>query len=212
MRYLSCIALVVLILLLMVTSSSGKPSKLVKSWKSPTRVAANKLHRVLALGLSDKTVVRAEFEDALAAQLAQLGIEAIPGNTILLRPEGTQFDLDYLRTQIREHKIDTVAVARLIHVENTTTYVPGAHYFPPYPYYGTFYGYYGTVYPMVYSPGYLKEEKRVRIETNLYVITSEEGNLVWTCVTDTFNPSNMRKAIDRLVKLVVKQMQSDSVI
>jgi hypothetical protein len=212
MRYLSCIVLVVLTSLLTVTSSSGKSSKLVKSWKSPTRVAANKPHRVLALGLSDKTVVRAEFEDVLAAQLAQIGIEAIPGNTILLRPEGTEFDLDYLRTQIREHKIDTVAVARLIHVENTTTYIPGAPYFPPYPYYGTFYGYYGTVYPVVHSPGYLKEEKRVRIETNLYVITSEEGNLEWTCITDTFNPSNMRKAIDRLVKLVVKQMQSDSVI
>ena len=211
MRYLSCTLLVVVSSLLTVTSSSGKSSKLVNSWKSPTRVAA-KPHRVLALGLSDKTVVRAEFEDALAAQLAQLGIEAIPGNTILLRPEGTEFDLDYLRTQIREHKIDTVAVARLIHVENTTTYVPGAPYFPPYPYYGSFYGYYGTVYPVVHSPGYLKEEKRVRIETNLYVIASEEGNLVWTCVTDTFNPSDMRKAIDRLVKLVVKQMQSDSVI
>lgn len=212
MRYLSCIALVVLVSLLTVTASSGKSSKLVKSWKSPTRIAANKPHRVLALGLSDKTVVRAEFEDALAAQLTQIGIEAVPGNTILLRPEGTEFDLDYLRTQIREHKIDTVAVARLIHVENTTTYVPGAPYFPPYPYYSTFYGYYGTVYPVVYSPGYLKEEKRVRIETNLYVITSEEGNLVWTCITDTFNPSNMRNAIDRLVKLVVKQMQSDSAI
>jgi hypothetical protein len=212
MRNLSCTVLVVLISLSTVVSSSGKSSKLVTSWKSPTRVAANKPHRVLALGLSDKTVVRAEFEDALAAQLAQLGIEAIPGNTILLRPEGTEFDLDYLRTQIREHKIDTVAVARLIHVENTTTYVPGTPYFPPYPYYDSLYGYYGTVYPIVHSPGYLKEEKKVRIETNLYVITSGEGNLVWTCVTDTFNPSNMRKAIDRLVKLVVKQMQSDSVI
>jgi hypothetical protein len=157
-------------------------------------------------------VVRAEFEDALAAQLAQLGIEAIPGNTILMRPEGTEFDPDYLRTQIREHKIDTVAVSRLFHVENTTTYVPGAPYSPPYPYYGSFYRYYGTVCLVVYSPGYLKEEERVRIETNLYVITSEEGNLVWTCITDTFNPCNMKKAIDRFVELAVKHTQTDSVL
>jgi len=211
-RYLSCTVLVVLISLLTVPSSSGKSSKLVKSWKSPTRVAANRPHRVLALALSDKTVVRAEFEDVLAAQLTKIGMEAIPGNTILLRPEGTEFDLNYLRTQIREHRIDAVVVARLINVENTTTYVPGAPYFPPYPYYGTLYGYYGAVYPVVYGPGYLKEEKKVRMETNLYVITSGEGDLVWTCITDTFNPSNMKKAIDRLVKLVVKQMQTDSVL
>jgi hypothetical protein len=103
-------------------------------------------------------------------------------------------------------------VSRLIKVENTVTYVPGASYYPPYPYYNTFYGYYGAVYPVVYSPGYLDEEKKVRIETSLYVIASEEGELTWTCITDTFNPSNMKKAIDRLVKLVVQQMQGDGVL
>jgi hypothetical protein len=34
----------------------------------------------------------------------------------------------------------------------------------PFPNYNTFYGYYGAVYPVAYSPGYLKEEKkRIRI-------------------------------------------------
>ncbi len=65
---------------------------------------------------------------------------------------------------------------------------------------------------MVYSPDYLREEKKVRIETNLYVISSQEGELVWTGVTDTFNPSNVQKAINGLVKLVVKQMQSDEAL
>jgi hypothetical protein len=68
------------------------------------------------------------------------------------------------------------------------------------------------VYPVVYSPGYLKEEKKVRIETNLYAIRSEEGELGWTCITDTFNPSNLDKAINRLVKLVVKQMGSEGAL
>ena len=103
-------------------------------------------------------------------------------------------------------------VSRLIKVENTVTCIPGVPYAAPFPYYNTFYGYYGAVYPVVYSPGYLKEEKRVRIETNLYVISSQEGELVWTGVTDTFNPSNLDKAINKLVKLVVKQMQSEGVL
>jgi len=82
----------------------------------------------------------------------------------------------------------------------------------PFPNYNTFCGYDGTVYPVAYSPGYLKEEKRIRIETNLYVISSQEGELVWTGITDTFNTSNIDKAIKGLVKLVVKQMQSDGVL
>ena len=201
--------LVIIITLFAVTFSSGKSSKLVMSWSNPAYTGTKKFHRVLALGLSDKTVVRADFEDELASQLRAPELEAIPGNAILLRPEGTHFDLDYLKTQIREHGIDAIVVSRLINVEITAKYVPGAPYMPPYPYYNTFYGYYGTVYPVVYSPGYLKEEKKVRIETNLYAISSTEGELVWTCITDTFNPSTKKKTIEQLVKMVANQMKSE---
>jgi len=196
--------------MLVVVPAMGKSSKLVMSWKNPAYVRTKPFYRVLALGLSDKAKIRADFEDALAAQLAETGLETIPGNTILLRPEDSHLDLAYLKTQVRENKLDAVVVSRLIKVDNTVTYVPGTAYVPPpLPYYGTFYGYYGAVYPMVYTPGYLKEEKKVRIETNLYVVSSGEGELVWTGITDTFNPTDVNKAIDRLVKLVVKQMRSD---
>jgi hypothetical protein len=204
--------LLALITLLSITLASGKSSKLVTSWKNPGYLPARKPYRVLALGLSDKTTIRADFEDALAAELTATGVESIPGNTILLRPEGTKVDLQYLRGQVRDHKIDVVVVSRLVKVENNVTYVPGTPYIAPFPYYQSFYGYYGAIYPVVYSPRYLKQEKKVRIETNLYVIRSEEGELGWTCITDTFNPSNMDKAINRLVKLVVKQMQSEGAL
>jgi len=82
----------------------------------------------------------------------------------------------------------------------------------PYPYYGTFYGYYGSVYPIVYSPDYLREEKKVRIETNLYLLSEGDGVLVWTGITDTFDPTDVDKAIGKLVRLLVKQMQSDGVL
>lgn len=212
MRCFSPRILVIFLSLFIVVLGAGKSSKLVMSSKNPAFGPARKFHRVLALGLSDNTAIRADFEDALAAQLAALVPEIVPGNTILLRPEGTKLDLNYLRTQIRENKIDAVVVARLIKVENSTTYIPGAPYTASFPYYNTFYGYYGAVYPVVYSPGYLKEDKKVRIETNLYAVSSGEGELAWTCVTDTFNPSNVKKAIDRLAKLIVKQMQSDGVL
>ncbi len=200
------------IVLLLVALASGKSSKLMMSWKNPNYTGGKKFQRVLALGLSQKTGVRAYFEDALAAQLVTAGVEAIPGNSILLRPEGAHIDLNYIKGQIRENTIDAVVVSRLIKVENTVTYVPGGFYTAPFPYYNTFYGYYGAVYPLVYTPDYLKEEKKVRIETNLYVISSQEGVLVWTGITDTFNPSNVHKAINELVKLVVKQMQNEGVL
>jgi hypothetical protein len=198
-------------LVLLDGNSGSAKSKVVMSWRNPdARVA--KFHRVLALGLSQKTSVRADFEDGLATQLEAAGLAAVSGNTILLRPEGTQLDLNYLKGQVRDNNIEAVIVSRLLKIENTRTYVPGQPLFMPYPYYGTFYGYYGTVYPLVYSPDYLREEKKVRIETNLYVISGSDGILLWTGVTDTFDPKNVHKAVQKLVVLIVEQMQRDGVL
>jgi len=204
--------LTIVILLAVATVLFGKSSKLLMSWKNPGYSAEKKFHRVLALGLSNKAEVRADFEDALSAELTRQGYEAVPGNTILLRPPGTQLDLSYLKEQIRVNQIEAVVVSRLIKVDNTVTYVPGTAYFVPYPYYNSFYGYYGTLYPVVYSPGYLQKEKKVRVETNLYVTSVPDGQLVWTGTTDTFNPSNVHKAINGLVTLVVTKMQKDGTL
>jgi hypothetical protein len=204
--------LVIVFVLVAATLILGKSSKLTMSWKNPAYSPAKKFHRVLALGLSDKTAVRADFEDALAAELSSKGYEAVPGNTILLRPAGTQLDLDYLREQIRANQIEAVVVSRLVKVDDTVTYVPGT-YFSPYPYYNSFYGYYRTLYPVVYTPGYLQKEKKVRIETNLYLVNgAPDGQLAWTGITDTLNPSNVHKAINGLVKLVVTKMLNDEVL
>jgi hypothetical protein len=138
-------------------------------------------------------------------------VEAIPGNTILRRPEGTEPNLNYLKTQIQENKIDTVVVSRLVQGWDERHLCPRHSLVVPSPYYMSLYGYHGALYPTVYS-GYLKEEKKVRIESSLYINSSVEGELIWTGVTDTFNPSNVDKAINGLVKLVIKQMRSEGVL
>ncbi len=191
--------------------ADGKSTKLVASWKNP-EYSGPRFHRILVLGMSAKPGVRADFEDALSKLVARNGVEAIPGNTILLRPEDTHLDMNYLKTQIKEFKIDAVIVSRLVKVENTTTYIPGQAYVVPYPYYRSFYGYYGAVYPVVYSPDYLREDRTVRVETNVYAATSPDGELVWTGVSDTFNPRSADKAIDGLSKLLVKELQKEAVL
>jgi hypothetical protein len=192
------------------TLAYGKSTKLIVSWKNPEYSGA-RFHRVLVLGMSAKPGVRADFEDELSKLVTRDGVEAIPGNTILLRPEGTHLDLNYLKEQVKTFKIDAVIVSRLVKVDKNITYVPGTPYVP-YPYYGTFYGYYGALYPMVYSPDYLREDTTVRVETNLYAVTSGEGQLIWTGTSDTFNPKSADKVIEGLSKLIVKELQEVSIL
>lgn len=190
----------------------GSSTKLAMSWKNPSYSPTRKLHRVLALGFSNRVEIRADFEDALAAELASKGLEAIAGNTILLRPQGTKLDLNYLREQIQANQIEAVVVSRLIKVD-TVTYVPGEAYVVPFPYYNTFYDYYGTLYPVVCSPDYLEKEKKVRVETNLYYVNGEpDGQLIWTGMTETLNRSDVHKAIRGFVNLVVTRMQKEEAL
>jgi hypothetical protein len=58
----------------------------------------------------------------------------------------------------------------------------------------------------------LREDTTVRVETNVYGVASGEGQLLWTGVSDTFNPSSAKKVIDGLSKLIVKELQKEAIL
>jgi hypothetical protein len=191
--------------------ASARAEKLLVSWKNPA-YSGQKPHRVLVIGMSENPEIRADFEDDLSSALAKEGLDAVPGNSILLRPHSAKLDAGYLKGQIRDFKIDAVIVSRLVKVDKKTTYVPGQSYAVPYAYYRTFYGYYGTVYRQVYSPDYLREDTTVRVETNFYAASPGDGELIWTGTSDSFNPRSAQKVIDGVVKLIVKDLKKQDVL
>jgi hypothetical protein len=202
----------IVIAVLLTASAIGNcnSAKLVASVKNPS-YSGQRFKKVLVIGMSDNPAIRSDFEDALANKLARDGMEAIPGHSILLRPESANMDLDYLKAQIREHHIEAVLLTRLVKVEKNVTYIPGHSYTVPYAYYNSFYGYYPVAYRQVYSPDYLREDKTVRIETSLYATATPEGELVWTGISDSFNPSSAKKTIDNVVKVVVKDLEKEGI-
>jgi hypothetical protein len=204
-------AILVTILLTAWTLAHSKSTKLVTSWKNPNYFGQT-FHRILVLGMSENPIVRLDFEDALADKISRDGVESVPGHAILFRPESPHMDMDYLKGQIRDHNIDAVIVSRLVKLDKKTTHIPGHSYVLPHPYYGTFYGYYGSVYGQVYTPGYLREDTTVRIETNLYSATPPDEELVWMGFSDTFNPKNADKVIAGLVSLVVKELEKEAIL
>jgi hypothetical protein len=186
-------------------------AKLLVSWKNPV-YSGPKPHRVLVIGMSANPEVRADFEDDLSAAIKSDGLEAIPGNTIFFRSHSGELERDYLEGQIRDFKVDTVLVSRLVKVDKSITNVPGYSYAVPYAYYRSFYGYYGTVYQQVYIPGYLREDTAVRVETNFYSAIPPNSDLIWTGTSDSFNPKSAQKAIYGIVKLVVKELRKQGIL
>jgi len=206
------LALVIGVLLTASAVGNCKSTKLVASVKSPTYNGQH-FARVLVIGMSDNPAIRDDFEDAMANALKLKGVHAIPGHNILLRPKAAKMIPDYLKQQIKEHNIDAVITSRLVGVKTDVTYIPGQVYTVPYPYYNSFYGYYGAIYPRVYSPDYLREDKTVRVETNLYGTSTPEGEFVWTGISETFNPNPKKvdKAINAVVQVVVEDLQKEGI-
>jgi hypothetical protein len=191
--------------------ANAKGAKLLMSWTNPN-YSGPKPRRILVIGMSENPAVRADFEDDLSSAIANDGLEAIPGNTILFRAHSAELEPDYLRGQIRDFKIDAVLVSRLVKVDKTTTYIPGHAYVVPYGYYHSFYGYYGAAYHQVYTPDYLREDTTVRVETNFYAASPPDAELIWTGTSDSFNPKSAKKVIDGLVKLIVKELTKQNLL
>ncbi|MGB7553338.1 MAG: hypothetical protein WBM04_03140 [Candidatus Korobacteraceae bacterium] len=55
------------------------------------------------------------------------------------------------------------------------------------------------------------EDRTVRVETNLYATATPEGELVWTGISDSFNPNSAKKAINGVVKVVVKDLEKEGI-
>ena len=205
-------ATVLSVFLLAFTAASGKSIKMVTSWFNP-KYEGKQFHKVLVIGVAQDLKVRADFEDGMATQIARSGIQTIPGNQILLRPDPkAKPDFDYLRAQVRGNEIDAVVVSRLLRVDKKVTSIPSSTYVAPFPYYYSFYGYLGAVYPVVYDPGYTREDTTVSVETNVYATSKADGDLVWSGVSDSFNPKSTKKVADGLVKEVPKQMERDGLL
>jgi hypothetical protein len=205
-------ALLSFCLLAVLAAISGKSAKMITSWFNPN-YEGKTFHKILVIGVAQNLEVRADFEDGMAAQIARSGIETIPGNHILLRPDpNAKLDLGYLRGQIRDNHIDAVVVSRLLKVDKKVISIPSSTYMAPYPYYYSFYGYVNAVYPLVYDPGYTREDTTVSVETNVYATSKPNGDLVWNGVSKSFNPKSAKKVVGGLVKEVPKQMEKDGLL
>ena len=188
--------------------------KLEFSWKNPG-APAGPFKNIMVLALNGKAENRAEFEDELVAAIGRPSQQAQQSYQFVPRPDDTPLDVKALKatlkSQIHEQKFDAVLVASITKRVDKTTYVPGEVYSPA-PYFATLYGYYDVMSPVVYTPGYLENEKEAQVEVNFYSTAKPDGELVWTGTTNVFDAKSPMKAIHELVKVVSRELENEEII
>ena len=178
----------------------------VSTWKEPLDGPMEfRGKRVAAIVIHPDAALRRGAENELAKEISKRGAQGVAAYT-LYEGEPPQ-DEAAARKLLQDAGIDGAVVMHPVGTEQETTYNPGMSMGPWYSggYYGSFYGYWGYGWGAAYSPGYLRTDKIVYVETLVYSVP--EGKLLWSGRSKTTNPSDVSKFVRELSAAAASEMK-----
>ncbi len=173
-------------------------TRITSIWKDPG-IAPVQFRKVVGIALSQDAALRRLAEDEFVRAVGPP--TAVAGYSVV--PDAEIQDKDKVRARVEAAGVDGAVVFRVVGVENEERWVPPT-------YYGDAWGYWGFAAPMVYEPGYLRTDRIVSVETNVYQV--QTARLIWAAHSDTMNPNDARQLIDEVVKSTVAAMRKDGIL
>jgi len=152
--------------------------------------------RLMIVGLAPAEGGRVVYENAFADKLAALGAIGIGSANVF--PDREELTREKVGAWVRDEGIRGVLVTRVQHVKREQRYVPPTTTWD-------LYGYYGYWSPAVASPGYVVEETTLILETSLF--DASNGKLVYTAVSESFQPSSRQQVVHEIVNALTKDLQ-----
>lgn len=182
----------VFVLGILALQSCGPATSISGTWKNP-EVKDRKYKNLVVVALTDNILAKQQVEKDLQSSLQRSGLQV--SKSLDLFPPGflsSKADKEEILNKVRQSGQDAILTISLLDEKTESRYVPGNVAYSPFGfnYYGSFGGYYNYLTPMMYAPGYYREDKTYFIETNLYDAQTE--NLIWSAQSETYNPSNLQ--------------------
>lgn len=169
-------------------------TRITSAWQDPTfRDVA--FRKVLVVFQNADPRLRRVAEDEMARD--------IPDSTAayrVLRDDELR-DVAKVKARLKALGFDSSVVMRVVGVEHRRTYVPSQMYAVP-GYYHGFWGYWGRGWTTAYEPEHLRNDRVVRIATNVYGLPADK--LVWASESETFDPVSFPGAIGEVVQVTAK--------
>lgn len=177
------------------------------SWTAPGLQGPLDFNKTLVVFMDSNEATRRAAEDALVARMG--ADRAVASYTMFSAQEvrNAQQNETANQAKIKAAGIDSAVVMRMVNEQQKLSYTPGMTY-PRY--YGGFYGMYGYGWGAAYSPGYLRTDTIVSVETNLYQLDGDK--LLWSGVTETFNPNAITQMVNEIADAVSKNLRSQGLI
>lgn len=163
-----------------VLMSACASTTLTDSWSDPA-YTRGPFQKWLVVGVGGGAVATRTLEDVLSGKLRARGVEAVQGYRYLPDGEASEVQLD---GAVAAAGAQALMLVHLRRVETKTQVSPAL---VPGPMYAG-YGWYG-VYGGWYSVPQISQYQVATVETTVYQVS--EKKLVWSGVTQTFDPRSM---------------------
>jgi hypothetical protein len=156
----------------------------------------------LVVGVGGESTAKRTFEDIMVAKLRARGVEALPGYDYLPPGRANESQLD---GGVARSGADALMLVHLKRVQTRTevtqTMVPG----PAYPGFG-WYGVYGGWYAVPQVTQY----DIATVETTVYEVYGKK--LVWSGVTDTFDPRSVAQEAPGFCDVVLGALSQHAMV
>ncbi len=178
--------------------------------------AAAPYARVLVLTVADNGQIRQVVEQSLAQRLSDQGVSSqvasllMPGGLDKSEPEQIRAAAEKV---VAESGVDAVLVTVLLHEDVRQDYVPPRNdvvavgNVPYFMGYGAYVGYH---YDVVYTPGYITQEKDYFVQTKLFDVST--GEAVWRAQTRTIDPQGLADGVKSFSKAVIGRLKDDGML
>ena len=195
---------VCLVLFLVTLTASCAPIKTLDVWKDETYTRP--LKKVLVIVLAQENSVREQFENILANELSDRGVEVFRSYKVL--PESsTKPDRETVLAKVNKLKVENVLVARSISKKEITNHQYGGVVLGGSAVYsdGGWYGYsYGRTYDKQYDTDYFT------ISTKLYDVGTEKP--VWSYIAQVKVDGARQGAVNVFVPAIVEQLEGSEIV
>jgi len=164
---------------------------------------SGQLNHILVIAAADQATKRHAIEDDYVKALTAVPVTAVPSYTLM--DSDIELSRETVEAAIEGQGFDGVLVTRLLGVEEIEEYQPPVTY----DHYRSYHRYYQRSLDYS-SPGYYRNYKILKLETNLYDTATQE--LIWSMQSETIDPSAPQDVIEAQIILTMERLTQGGLI
>jgi hypothetical protein len=174
---------------------------MVSSWHDPA-AGTMQFQKVVVLCIAPHESQRQFAENLLVGLMKRT--RGVAAHTLLSQDDVR--DKEKMRAMLTREGFDGALTLRFIGATQDVSHSEAGFT----PAHSGFWDYYSYAWPLVYDPGYVRMDRMLQMDTQVYSL--KDGKLVWSGLTQTANPESAQDLVEQVAQAVAADLRKQRVI